>query len=188
MENIWQGFAAKILQWWNWLNSPNFLDEFFNNRFYIILLVIFLVHLKNFSYKSMFAAALINIPGTLLHEAMHFMIGLVLNARPCNFTILPKRSLEGYVMGSVGFRNATFYNALPAALAPLLLLPIGFYLNRYLLPEVKPTLVNCILYILLQTVIIENAMPSKADLKVAMIYKSGVIFYGIVGIAILIVI
>ena len=47
----------------------------------------------------------------------------------------------------------------------------------------NPTLVNCILYILLQTVIIENAMPSKADFRVAGMYKSGVIFYAIIGIA-----
>ncbi len=185
MENIWQEFVAKVLQWWNGVNSPDFLAEFFNNRFYIILLVIFLVHLKQYSYRSIWSAALINIPGTLLHELMHFLVGLVLYARPCNFTIWPKRNLEGYVMGSVGFRNATFYNAVPAALAPLLLLPIGFYINRYLLPEMKPTLVNCILYILLQTVIIENALPSKADFKVAGMYKSGVIFYGIIAIALI---
>lgn len=172
-----------ILNWWNYLNSPEFLSSFFNNRFYLILLVIVLLHLKQYSYRSIWGAALINIPGTLLHELMHFMIGLMLNAHPCNFTIWPKRSLEGYVMGSVSFRNVTFYNAVPSALAPLLLLPIGFYINRYLLPEMNPTLVNCILYILLQTVIIENAMPSKADFRVAGMYKSGVIFYAIVGIA-----
>lgn len=173
------------LDWWDYLNSPEFLGDFFNNRFYLILLVIVLVHLKHYTYRSMFWAAVINIPGTLLHEFMHFIIGLMLNARPCNFTLWPKRSLEGYVMGSVSFRNMTFYNAVPAALAPLLLLPIGFYANRYLLPEMKPTLVNCILYILVQTIIIENAMPSKADFKVAGMYKSGVIFYSVIGIALL---
>ena len=183
MENLWQVVQLRVLQVWDYLNSLEFLEAFFNNRFYIILMVVALVHLKKFTYKSMFMAALINIPGTLLHELMHFIVGLFLNARPCNFTILPKRCPEGYVMGSVGFRNATFYNALPSALAPLALLPIGYYINKYGLPELEPTFVNCILYVLLQTIIIENAMPSKTDFKVACMYKSGVVFYLIVGIA-----
>lgn len=183
MNDILSLIGVKILRWWEQLNSPEFLDIFFNNRFYLILLVIVLVHLKHCTYNSMFMAALINIPGTILHELMHFLVGLILNARPCNFNIIPQRKSDGYVMGSVGFRNVTFYNAIPSALAPLLLLPIGFYINRYLLPILEPTLLNCILYLLLQTVIIENAMPSKADFKVAGMFKSGIIFYGIVLIA-----
>lgn len=183
MEDIWFAVQLKVWQFWDYVNSIEFLDAFFNNRFYLILMAVGLVHLKQYTYRSMFWAAVINIPGTLLHEFMHFIVGLLLNARPCNFTIFPQRCAEGYVMGSVGFRNVTFYNALPAALAPILLLPIGFYVNRYLLPELEPTLVNCILYVLLQTVIIENAMPSRTDFKVAGMYKSGVFFYLIIGIA-----
>lgn len=179
-------FYTKWLKFWEYLNSAEFLGEFFNNRFYLILMVIVLIHIKNFTYKSMFMAALINIPGTLLHELTHFITGLVLNARPCNFTVFPKRAPDGYVMGSVGFRNITFYNAVPSALAPLALLPIGFYVNRYLLPEMEPTLLNCILYMLLQTVLIENAIPSRADFRVAGLYVSGVIFYLGLGVATLV--
>ena len=47
------------------------------------------------------------------------------------FTLFPKKDpVSGYVMGSVGFRNITFYNAVPAALAPLILLPLSFYINE----------------------------------------------------------
>lgn len=161
------------------LNSYDFLRSFFDNRFYLILLVIILIHLKNATYHSMFMSALINIPGTLLHELMHFTVGLIMNARPCNFTLIPRRGENGsYVMGSVGFTNITFYNAIPASMAPLLLLPIGFYVNRYLLPMMQPTFVNYVLYVLLQTIIIENAMPSAADFKVARMYFLGIVMYG----------
>ena len=159
------------------INSFGFLQSFFDNRFYLILLVIVLVHLKNATYNSMFLCALINLPGTILHESMHFIVGLILNAKPCNFTILPRRGEKGYVMGSVGFTNITFYNAIPASMAPLMLLPIGFYLNRYFLPNMAPTITNYILYVLLQTIIIENAMPSSADFKVARMHVLGVIMY-----------
>ncbi len=163
------------------INSPAFLRGFFDNRFYLILLVIILMRVKYTTYRSMWLSSLVNIPGTILHEFMHFFVGMLLNARPCNFTIFPRRGDDGsYVMGSVGFRNVTFYNAVPASMAPLLLLPIGFYLNRYFLPAMQPTFVNYVLYVLLQTIIIENAMPSGADFRVARMYISGVLLYGFI--------
>ena len=168
------------------VNSAEFLKGFFDNRFYLILLVVMLMHLKSSSYRSMWMCALVNIPGTILHELMHFTVGLLLNARPCNFSVFPRKSDNGnYVMGSVGFRNVTFYNAVPASLAPLLLLPIGFYINRYFLPLMEPSFTNYVLYVLLQTIIIENAMPSRADFKVAKMYFSGVIIYGFVFLSLL---
>ena len=95
-----------------YLNSSEFLQAFLNNRFYLIFLVVFLTRLKYATYSSLWMSALVNIPGTLLHELMHFLVGGFLNAQPCNFTLLPHRSVDGYyVMGSVGFRNITFYNA-----------------------------------------------------------------------------
>lgn len=161
------------------INDPEVLTMFFNNRFLLILLVIVLLRIKYATYTSMWASALVNIPGTFLHELMHYTVGLILNARPCNFTLLPKRAENGsYIMGSVGFRNVTFYNAVPAAMAPLLLLVIGFYINRYYLPQMAPTMPNYILYVLVQTIIIENAMPSGADFRVAGMYLRGILLYG----------
>lgn len=163
---------------WGFLNSQEFLQAFINNRFFLILSVVFLTRLKYATYNSLWMSALVNIPGTFLHELMHFLIGGFLNAQPCNFTLLPRRNLEGdYVMGSVAFRNITFYNAVPAALAPLLLLPIGFYLNRYYLPTMNVTLFNYIVYVLLQTIIVENAIPSRTDFTVAGKFFSGVVLY-----------
>ncbi|MBR2033501.1 MAG: hypothetical protein IKA03_02380 [Alphaproteobacteria bacterium] len=168
-------------QFLNIINNPAFLRGFFDNRFYLILLVIILLRIKYTTYRSMWLSALVNIPGTILHEFLHFFVGMLLNAHPCNFTIFPRRGEDGnYVMGSVGFRNVTFYNAVPAAMAPLLLLPIGFYINRYFLPQIQPTFLNYVLYVLLQTIIIENAVPSKADFKVAGMYITGVLMYGFI--------
>ena len=170
----------------NLLDNPFFLKNFFDNRFYLILLVIILVRLKYGTYSSMWLSAIINIPGTILHELMHFIVGLALNAKPVNFTVLPKKDSYGnYVMGSVGFTNMTFYNAIPSAMAPLLLLPIGFYVNRYALPVMEPSIGNYILYVLLQTIIIENSIPSSADFKVSRLYFSGVILYSTLLIALL---
>lgn len=164
----------------NIINSPQAMQGVFDNRFYLIFLVIVLTRFKYATYNSLWMCSLVNVPGTFLHELMHFLVGGLLNARPCNFTILPRRDLDGgYVMGSVGFRNIVFYNAVPAALAPLLLLPIGYYINEYFLPMLPATIPNYILYILLQTIIIENAVPSGTDIRVAFCSLPGVILYGI---------
>lgn len=160
------------------LNSPQFLQSVFDNRFYLILLVIILTRFKYATYNSMWMCSLVNVPGTILHETMHFLVGLIMNAQPCNFSILPKRSMEGgYVMGSVGFRNITFYNAFPSAMAPLLLLPLGYYVNEYVLPLLPATLLNYVLYVLLQTIIIENAVPSSTDVRVATSSFVGLLLY-----------
>ena len=170
-------------------SDPYFLKYFFDNRFYLIMLVILLMRFKYATYSSMWLSALVNIPGTFLHELMHYVVGAFLNAQPVNFTVFPRKNTMGdYVMGSVSFKNITYYNAIPASMAPLLLLPIGFYLNRYFLPTMQPTFFNYIIYILFQTIIIENAIPSRKDFKIAFSYLSGIIIYGILLISLLLMI
>lgn len=179
LENLYY----KLLAYWN---DPFLYMNLIENRFFLIVLVISLMRAKYATYSNMWLSALVNIPGTILHELMHFVIGWIMNAHPCNFTVFPRRDLNGnYVMGSVGFRNVTFYNAVPAALAPVLLLPLGFYINRYLLPLIPMDLTNYIAYVLLQTIIIENAMPSRADFRVAGMFFSGILLYTALLVALL---
>ena len=61
------------------------------------------------------------MPGVFLHELLHFLIGLITNAKPSSFSIIPNRIQAG----SVSFSNITWYNAIPTALAPLLGLVIA---------------------------------------------------------------
>ena len=162
----------------NFISDPQTLEWIVNNRFLMLLLAIVLLKLKYATYSSLWLSAIINIPGTVLHETMHFLVGLVLNARPTSYDLIPRRDGNGnYVMGSVGFRNITSYNAIPAALAPLFLLPIGYYLNIWYFNNVGINLLNYIFYILLQTIIIENAVPSSTDFKVAFSYPLGLLIY-----------
>ena len=103
-------FISEIIYDFNkMINDPAILMPMVNNRFIMILLVIVLLHLKYKTYNSMWASALVNIPGTLLHEFMHFIVGLVLNAQPSNFCLVPRKNLNGgYVMGSVGLEILLF--------------------------------------------------------------------------------
>ena len=168
---------------WNFINSAEVLQLFLENRFFLILCVLVLSALKHKTYRSMLLTSLINIPGTFLHETAHFLIGFILNARPTSFTLIPRKSGDAYVMGSVGFKNIRFYNALPSAMAPLLLLIAGYYFNRWFFANVHLSLWTYFGYVIMQTIIIENALPSSTDFKVAFSSLLGVLFYGAIIIA-----
>ena len=95
-------------RWIYFSTDPEVLATFFNNRFLLILLVIVLIRIKYTTYSSMWASALVNIPGTILHEMMHYIVGLVLNARPCNFTIFDT-CLPSYVLHMCTIFNISRY-------------------------------------------------------------------------------
>jgi hypothetical protein len=65
-----------------------------------------------------------SVVGTFCHELAHFGVGLLLGAEPVNFSIIPRRSGRNWELGSVTFANLRWYNAAPAALAPLLVLSL----------------------------------------------------------------
>lgn len=171
--------AQAINKLWIFVNSPEVLQMFMENRFFLILCVLVLSALKHATYRSMILVFLVNIPGTFMHETAHFLVGLFLNAKPTSFTLIPKKSGDVYVMGSVGFRNIRFYNAFPSAMAPLLLLPAAYYFNRWFFLHINLSIWTYFVYILLQTIIIENALPSSTDFKVAFSNFLGILFYGI---------
>lgn len=75
---------------------------------------------------------LFTVAGTLCHELAHFFAGLLTNARPVGLTVVPRWIGRGkpntgpghWELGSVTFANLRWYNAAPAALAPLLILAL----------------------------------------------------------------
>ena len=111
--------------------------------------------------------ALLVLPGTFCHELCHLCVGAPLRGRPKNFTILPKRAGQGYVMGSVTFANVRWYNAFFLGMAPLLLLPAAYGLLVWRLRG-HPTLnwsEGLALYLIAN--LIYAALPSWQDCKIA---------------------
>lgn len=64
--------------------------------------------------------------GTLCHELAHFSVGLLAGAEPTRLTVIPRRTGRSWELGSVTFANLRWYNAAPAALAPLLVILLPF--------------------------------------------------------------
>jgi hypothetical protein len=64
------------------------------------------------------------LPGTIIHELWHWSVGFVTLAGPNNLTVRP----ENTAYGRVWFSNLNNLNTLPTALAPLLTLPLVWFL------------------------------------------------------------
>lgn len=81
--------------------------------------------------RSFWLFSLLALPGTICHEACHWLVGKLLNGRPCGFTVIPRREGRGFVLGSVALQNLRWYNAFFIGLAPLLLGPLAYLLLRW---------------------------------------------------------
>jgi hypothetical protein len=100
----------------------------------VALVVIFYVFLRG-ARDSMWRVALLSLPGTFAHEFAHFLVGLILRAKPHGFSIWPRPDGHGWRLGSVSFGNIGLLNGAWVALAPLLLLPLAWLcLIHILLP------------------------------------------------------
>lgn len=69
---------------------------------------------------------LLTLAGTLCHELMHLLAGWLTGAKPGRFTVIPVKKAGHWELGSVTLNRVRWYNAAPAALAPLLILLIPF--------------------------------------------------------------
>lgn len=85
---------------------------------------LFLLMLRLRRWPRIYAA--LTWPGTLAHEFLHYLAGLLTGARPVSLTIIPRKQTDGtWVLGEVAFARLRWWNSVPVALAPLALFPIG---------------------------------------------------------------
>src|SRR5207253_2132543 len=91
-----------------------------------VALVLIFYALLRAMRNSMWRIALLSLPGTIAHELAHFVVGLVLLAKPRGFSIWPRAHAHTWTLGSVSFGNIGLLNGAFVALAPLLLLPIAW--------------------------------------------------------------
>ena len=110
-----------------YLHDPGFAPS-------VALVVIFYALLRGVR-DTMWRVALLSLPGTIAHELTHIVVGFLVHAKPHGFSIWPRRSGNGWILGSVSFRNIGLLNGAFVAFAPLLLLPIAWLcLTHVLMP------------------------------------------------------
>lgn len=147
-----------------------------------VLIMTWLLVMRSVRY-SKWQLAMISLPGTVTHELLHCLMGLLLFAKPRSFSILPKRQDDTLVLGSVGFSNLNIWNAAPVAFAPFLMLGIGwllfehwmlpnFQIGNYLIWVASGYITACSLF---------SCIPSATDFEVGA--WSG-LMYGCIGLGI----
>ena len=106
-------------------------------------------------------------PGTLLHEFLHFIAGLITFGRPTGFSVIPRRVARGYALGSVRFAHVRWYNAWLIGLAPLLLLPMALSLLVWRVQGLHGWVAAEFLWAYLLATLVYASMPSWPDIKIA---------------------
>lgn len=131
---------------------------------FVLLLVVFAVSLCR-RFTAVYI--LLVLPGTVMHELCHWLVGVLTLARPGFPSIIPHRTSSGWMLGSVGLRNARWFNGLLVAFAPLLLLPgsAWLYFNVVLAIPMGNPMHWAVLYLAIVSAM--SAMPSPVDFKLA---------------------
>lgn len=120
------------------------------------------------------------LPGTLLHEVLHLLVGTLLNARPVSMSLWPRRAGNGqWILGSVGFVNVRWYNAVFIGLAPLLAIVVLVLLAPPLPEHGWHPQREDLQRWLLATPVLAMCLPSSTDLKLAL--KSWPLFCALAG-------
>ena len=117
--------------------------------------------------RAPWLVALLALPGTLAHEACHWLLGRLLNGRPVRFTVWPRREGRGLVLGAVAFANLRWYNAFFVGLAPLALLPAAWVLFRWRLSAGPALRASEAAAAFLIANLLFAALPSRQDLRIA---------------------
>jgi hypothetical protein len=113
-------------------------------------------------------------PGTVVHEASHYLVGKLTNGEPFDFNVAPDASVNGKrQLGSVSFRNITWFNAAPIGFAPVLCVLAAWWL----LHVHTGSLLGNGAMIVLASSVLSGCFPSSADIKIATKHASGLIFW-----------
>jgi hypothetical protein len=124
---------------------------------------LFLIRLS--SHLGMWTYAIVALPGTLAHEMAHYLVALVLGARPSFPSLVPQRTTFGWRLGSVAFRAGPL-RSLPIALAPLMLLPLAAWWLLQLMVGSPWPLHSAHAWIV--GALVSACLPSAADMRIAL--------------------
>ena len=133
---------------------------------------------------------IVRLPGTLLHEVAHLLVAFLTGGKPAGFTVSPHRTVgvtaggslrQVWVLGSVTITNPSPLAAFPSGCAPLLLLPLAWFLYSNWFSWFPPDLLHTLLMYVAVVICCGGSLPSSRDLNVAFSRTSGVLLYATLG-------
>ena len=115
------------------------------------------------------------LPGTIVHETLHYVVGLVTGARPFNFNVVPNVTESSICYGSVDFENFNTFNATPTALAPLLAIPLALFAWPYV--QGPHGFWGNLAIIWVFGAVLAQSLPSRADWAIALRHPVGLVLW-----------
>lgn len=106
-------------------------------------------------------------PGTVAHELNHWLAGVIFDADPRDFKVLPQ---DG-VLGQVDFYGLSGWNALPVALAPLTSIAI-IWLSWSWLQEIETPWLAGVMGWITASILLQS-WPSRQDFSLIKQYWLG---------------
>lgn len=113
---------------------------------------------------GMLAFSLFSLPGTAAHELSHWLVALLLGAKPSFPNIFPKRYGHTWALGSVR-ASPNIITRIPIALAPFALLPLGIW---YAVAHSEASGGWYLVHIWVASTFIAASLPSRQDWMVAL--------------------
>lgn len=131
-------------------------------------------------------SAPIYLPGTVLHEALHYAFALLMGAAPRGFSFWPTRQVNAqgqtisWCLGQVSVSHLNWWNAVPTALAPALLLVLALI---YGIPQAlaAPSLIEASYWVTGVAYCLWSGWPSPQDWRLVLQSPLSVGFYGLLG-------
>jgi hypothetical protein len=109
--------------------------------------------------------AIFNFPGTVCHEAAHYLVALATGGTPSHFDVMPA-FVDGRLttLGSVSIEDASSFSLAASGLAPLLLLPLCVLVFA---AATRCTFRAAVVLVYVAYTLFISALPSGPDFTVA---------------------
>jgi len=141
--------------------------------FMIVSVVMGAIH-RRLSSSGRYGAILYCFPFTVMHELSHFVAALLTGGRPSSLSVWPRRSGNGWVLGSVK-SVPTLLSAAPTALAPFGWLVIGYY--SMVLWDIRPVWLPEWLIVAVVYACSAACTPSWQDIKIALAHPFSLLLW-----------
>ena len=141
--------------------------------FLIVSVVMGVIHRRLFLAGSFFVV-LYCFPFTIMHEFSHFVAAFLTGGRPSSFTVWPRRSENGWILGSVR-SIPTLLSSAPTALAPLGWLVIGYY--AVALWDLRPLWIPEWMIVPIMYACSAASAPSWQDIKIALTHPLSLLLW-----------
>ena len=141
--------------------------------FLIVSVVMGAIH-RRLSSSGSFLAIAYCLPFTLMHEMSHFVAAFLTGGRPSSFSVWPRRTEKGWVLGSVR-SSPTLLSTAPTALAPLGWLVIGYYVMAFW--DIRPIWLPEWLIVAIVYACSAACAPSLQDFKIVLTHPLSLLFW-----------